>query len=387
MLHNLDICPWHYRKLEAQCSSCRSTVLYSGLKKRRVDAAGVSEFEKTEWMEFYSSCEHILFQDGRVGKSNGLSCAEEDAITTRCAAFLAWWKVVSGNPEVAAFLSRYSSGEVDEHRLRILLGAAERIAGKCPWPVSIARDPVITHRWMESHENVGAVGDRVQRATEWDAIYRSVRRHIFSRYVRQHRDCWNELSNYRRHDAQRFDSSTCCPVSLAYVVWKMTVEYSRNIEALKSGRLRANPIMAMKLYYPQHANSLRAHASLLYAYFFTIWGEILRHAGVDSFAIQPAEEHLNHDFLIALFSNNVNSTRADVGEWTVVFPDCRHLHRISFTSCCGRTKRRYRMISGEIHEHWTNIWGGGVVAYGQPLFRLRKTEWGRVRAAYNYICL
>lgn len=384
----IDICPWHYRKLEAPCYSCRSTVLYSGFKKRKVDAVGDSAFETIEWMESYSSCKHILFQDGRVGKSNGLSRAEEDAITTRCAALLEWWKVASGHPEIAAFLSRYSFNDHEEQRLRIFFGAAERIAGKCPWPVSIARDPVRTHRWTEcKDDDAGAVGGRAARATEWDTIYRSVRRHIFSRYVRHHRDCWNELSNYRCYDARRLDSSTCCPVSLAYVVWKMTVEYARNIEALKSGRLRANPIMAMKLYYPQHANSLRAHASLLYAYFFSIWGEILRHAGVDSFAIQQAGEHWSQDFLIALFSQNVNSTRADAGEWTVVFPDHRYLQRRSFTSCCGRAKCRYWMISGELQEHWTDIWWGDEAVYGQPLFRLRKSERGQVRATYNYICI
>ena len=167
----------------------------------------------------------------------------------------------------------------------------------------------------------------------------------------------------------------------------MTVEFSGNIEALKSGRLRANPIMAMKLYYPHHANSLRAHASLLYAYFFSIWGEILLHAGVDSFAIQQAWETQDQDFIIALFSQNANSTCADSGEWTVVFPDHRHLQEESFTSCCGRTKCRYRMISNELQEHWTDIWWGDGVAYGEPLFKLRKIERGQLRATYKYICL
>ena len=142
----IDICPWHYRKLEEPCYSCRSTVRSSGLKKRRFDTVGTSD-ESTEWMEFYSSCKHILFQDGRVGKLNKLSCEEEEAITTRCTALLAWWKKVSGNPEVAAFLSQYSFDERVDHRLRILFGAAERIAGKCPWPVSIVRDPELIDGW------------------------------------------------------------------------------------------------------------------------------------------------------------------------------------------------------------------------------------------------
>lgn len=383
----IDICPWHYRKLEAPCYSCRSAVLYSGFKKRSADAVG-DTVETTEWMEFYSSCRHVLFQDWRVGKTNGLSGVEEEAITTRCVALLEWWKVVSGNPEIAAFLSQYSFDDREEHRLRILLSAAERIAGKCPWPVSIVRAPVRTHRWTESQDHeVSENVARAHRATEWDATYRSVRRHIFSRYVRHHRDCWNELSNYRSYDARRLDSSTCCPVSLAYVVWKMTVEYARNIEVLKSDRLRANPIMAMRLYYPQYANSPRAHASLLYGYFFSIWSEILRHAGVDSYAIRRTGEHWDQDFLIALFSQNANSTRADVGEWTVVFPDYYYLQRSSFTSCCGRPKRRYWMISGELQEHWSDIWWGDGTAYGEPLFRLRKSERGRVRATYSYICI
>lgn len=384
----VDICPWHFKKLDTPCDSCRATVFRSGLRMRLDEIQGGNVSEGTEWRELHSSCGHIQFNDGRVGKSNGLTRLEEEAIATSCSALLQWWKAVSTNPEIAAFLSRYSFDKRHELRLRMLFGAAERLAGKCPWPVGLSRGPVRTQRWKETDwVVVGHFADRAPRTSEWDVVYRSVRRHIFSRYVRHHRCCWNELSSYRHYDARRLDSDTCCPVSLAYAVWRMSVEGLRNIEALKSGKLRTNPILAMTLDWPKPANSIRAHASLLYAYFFSIWGEILHHSGVDSFAIQRLGEQWDRDFLIALFSPNVNSTRADVGEWALVFPDHSFLQRGSFVSCCGQTKRRYRMIFEELQEHWTDIWWVHGAAYGQPLFRLRKSERGRVRATYNYICI
>lgn len=386
----VDICPWHYKKLDMPCDYCRSTVFRSGLEKRKNQIHGVNVSEGAEWRDLHSSCEHIQFNDGRVGKSNGFSRVEEEAVYERCAALLRWWKVVSTNPEIAAFLSRYSFDDPHELRLRMMFGAAEQLAGKCPWPVGISRGPVRTQRWLESKRDaVDNVGGRVPRASDWDVVYRSVRRQIFSRYVRPHRDCWKELSSYWRYDTKRLDSDTCCPVSLAYAAWRMSVEHLRNFEALKSDKLKSNPILAMQLNWPQPANSLRAHASLLYAYFFSIWGEILRHVGVDSFAIADSNVQWNRDLITAMYSPHWDSCSSGEsgGEWTIVISEPKALQRKSLVRCCGRLKQKYWMISSQTQEHWTDIYWGGGTDYGQPIFKLRKFELGRSRATYKYICI
>lgn len=386
----VDICPWHNKKLDAPCDYCRSTVFRSGLKKRQNQMHMGNISKGAKWQNLHSSCEHIQFNDGQVGKSNGLSQFEEEAIYERCTALLRWWKVVSTNPEMAAFLSRNSFDDRNEPRLRMLFGAAEQLAGKCPWPVGITRGPVRTQRWFESNRDaLECVSDRVPRASDWDVVYRSVRRHIFSRYVRPHRDCWNELSSYWRYDTKRLDSDTCCPVSLAYSAWRMSVEHLRNFEALKSDKLRNNRILAMTLDWPQPANSIRAHVSLLYAYFFSIWGEILGHVGIDSFAIADSDMQWNRDLITAIYSPNLDSCRLSEsrGEWTLVFSEPKVLQNKSFVSCCGQSKQKDWMISSQLQEHWTDIWWGGGTDYGQPIFKLRKSERGRRRASYKYICL
>lgn len=385
----VDICPWHYKKLETPCNYCCSTVFSSGLKKRGTPIHGINVSEGTEWRDLHSACEHIKFNDGRVEKSNGLSKIEEEKVYERCAALLQWWEVVSTNPEIAAFLSQYSFDGRRGLHLRMIFGAAEQLAGKCPWPVGITRGPVRAQRWCESKcDSVDNVGGRVPRASDWDVVYRSVRRHIFSHYVRPHRDCWKELSSYCSSDTKRLDSDTCCPVSLAYSAWRMSVEHLRNFEGLKSEKLRSHPVLEMTLDRPQPANSIRAHASLLYAYFFSIWGEILRHAGVNSFAIADSNAQWNRDLITAIYSPSLGACNSGEsgGEWTLVFAEPKALQRKSFVSCCGRSKQKYWMIYSQIQEHWTDIWDDGR-DYGQPIFKLKKQERGRLRATYKYICL
>lgn len=386
----VDICPWHHEALDVPCDSCCTTVFHSGIKKRRDKLHNLKATEIAKSQEMSSTCGHIHFNNDRVGRLNGLSFVEENAIASRCAALLRWWRNVSKNPEIAAFLSQYSFGENKEIHLRAIFGAAELIAGECPWPIGISRGPVRTQRWVESeYVAVNPVGDLAPRASEWDVAYRSVRRHIFSRYVRHHRDCWNELTSYRRYDARKLDSDTCCPVALAYAVWRMHVERLRTIDALRSEKLRSHPIRAMTLDWPQAANSLEARASLAYAYFFRILEEIIRHIGVDSFAISDSEVQWTHDFMTTLFAPDLDQSTTNIGggEWTLIFGDPKYLQRKAFACCCGRPKRKYWMISNQLQEYWTDIHWRYDSGYGQPLFKLRKTDFGRRNASYEYICV
>jgi hypothetical protein len=169
----------------------------------------------------------------------------------------------------------------------------------------------------------------------------------------------------------------------------MSVEHLRNFEGLKSEKLRSNPILAMTLDWPQPANSLRAHASLLYAYFFSIWDEILRHVGINSFAIADSNVQWNRDLITELYSPNFDlcSSSEIGGEWTIVISEPKVLQRKSFVRCCGRSKQKYWMISSQIQEYWTDKYCGGGTNYGQPIFKLRKFELGRSRARYEYICI
>lgn len=386
----VDICPWHHKALDVPCDSCRTTVFRSGIKRRRETLHESNASETSEWHEMSSSCGHIHFNGGRIGKLNGLSLVEEEIIASHCAALLRWWRSVSKNPEIAAFLSQYSLGDEKEMQLRTIFCAAELIAGKCPWPVGITRGPVRTQRWVEPGcAEANSVEEIAPRASEWDVVYRSVRRHIFNRIVRHHRDCWNELTSYCHYDARKLDSDACCPVSLAYAVWRMHVERLRTIDALKSGKLRSRAIRSMTLEWPQTASSLQARASLAYVYFYRILEEILRHIGEDSFAISDSETQWTRDFITPLFSSDQDQSGANIGkgEWILIFGDPKYLLRKAFVHCCGRPKSKDWMISGQLQVHWTDTHWRYDSGYGQPLFKLRKTDFGRRNASYEYICI
>lgn len=386
----VDICPWHYKTLDVPCDSCFTTVFRSGLKRHREKLHECNASEMPEWQEMSSSCGHIHFNDSRVGMLNRLSPDEEKNIALHCTALLRWWMSVSKNPEIAAYLSQYSFSNDNENHLRAIFSAAELIAGKCPWPVAISRGPVRTQRWVESEcAAATTIEELVPHASEWGVAYRSVRRHIFNCFVRPHRDCWNELTSYHRYDARKLDSDTCCPVSLAYAVLRMHVERIRTIDALRSEKLRSHSIRAMTLEWPQTANSLQARTSLAYAYFFRILEEILRHIGVDSFAIADSETQWTSNFITALFSSEQDQSGANIGkgEWVLIFGDPKYLQRKAFVSCCGRPKTKYWMISSQLQEYWTDTHWQYDSGYGQPLFKLRKTDFGRRNASYEYICI
>lgn len=344
----IHTCPWHGNELEEACSTCLRFVMYpSKANRNEVPSAKTSEQTTNDFITSSSKCGHIQFADTKFGRNQEFGLLELKIIAESCNRFLQWSREVGKNTEISRRLFQYEYQRVDEYWLQKHFAAAESIAGPCPWPIGLGGYSVRSHRWIHSPSREAAAEEyRAPRKSDWDVIYRSIRRLLFNRYVRQHRTCWNELSSYRRVEALSLDSETVCPVTLAFAAWRLATEQFISTEAFKIGSVKDHPIRIVRLDHRDVPHSLLAHASLLYAHFFYIWEKVLRLAETTDFAIHLSSHMDGGDF--GIIPNALNKT----SEWTVIIPDYQYMKRLSFVSCCGRAKNSAWMLRSDFNTHW-----------------------------------
>lgn len=78
-------------------------------------------------------------------------------------------------------------------------------------------------------------------------VYRAIRRHIYRRYLRQHRSCLAKLSQLSREDCLSLIKESVCSTCLAYVAWRMSVERARVMKGLFGKRKKDYEIRMVDL--------------------------------------------------------------------------------------------------------------------------------------------
>lgn len=336
-------CPWHRQQLRTPCYSCKDSVFKNGLRK----------IKNPEWLGWQSLCGHVSFNDGKVPLSNSLSEAEEFEINESCIQFMDWWGKVSNCKDVWKFLSKPRFYRMDLTHLPKYLSAAESIAGICPWYIETPRDEIRTLSWKQPQstklkKDDGATqDDTALRKSELDIAYRSIRRYIFSRFVRPHRSCWNELSNYKYFNAQRLNSDTACTVAMAYAAWRLSIEDFLNIEVFKLGKFFDKPILLYRIQNDQYIDTFVGQVALLYAHFFSIWEKIQNLAGTDKFTVARSRLKGNASEFAASYNFE---------EWLVIIPNYKSLQVKSFVECTGQLKKYRWMINPEYFDAESLEW-------------------------------
>lgn len=343
----VDTCPWHGNRLESACTDCVNAIIKKRILRKNKRYTWEQPIVDGDWDEWRSDCEHIEYSVGKTTRSIQFGLLEQKIIAKSCKQLLNWCQKVSKNSGIADALFHYSFTNELQYFSKIF-DAAEDIAGPCPWPNQHRKNIVRYHHWSSNSSNDDEKSiSEAARKTKWDNAYRSIRRHIFNCYVRQHRACWNELSNFRGGDSHYLDSDTVCPVALAYASWRMANEKFIRTDAFKLSSLRNRPIRIFKLDELGIAQSLNAFACFSYAQFFYIWEEILLYIGKREFAIQISDYPELDDFSI------ISLPSADCAEaWTVIIPDHRALARQSFIHCFGRPKQPGWMIYSDFENSW-----------------------------------
>lgn len=364
-------CPWHNQKLSPPCANCLNAVTKKGFDSR----------DESGYLRQISSCSHIHSHDLSLVSTNMLSREQETIINEFCKLLIEWWAKVYSSADIRhLFLEQYDLNN-QFNKLATYLSAAESLAGTCPWYTEIARNDIRTLHWKQEkksniynnkHEQDRELEpDSAKRKSDLDLAYRSVRRYFLRRFMKTHRCCWNELTNYSYQEALSLQSDNVCTVSLALATWRLGVEWAINIEAFKTNKLCEREILAYRIQSEEFTNTIEAHISLLYAYFFYLWEKISEYSGQEKFYI---------------VQNIINTTKSEFvasynsGEWVVAFPDYVSLELGSFIRCAGQPKKWGWMLTGYQEDYFQNL-NSLKGSNNRCMFKLYKHK----RGGYLYI--
>jgi|APLak6261684236_1056157.scaffolds.fasta_scaffold02721_2 hypothetical protein len=367
----IESCPWHHVKLEAPCFTCAEMLRKTGLKEVKQSGGSIHK----------SQCGHVLFNESQIPSLNMFSEAEEAIVNKYCAEFLHWWDRVSKCIDVWKFLSQSKFIRDDLDNLPKYLSAAESIAGSCPWPLSTSIAGIRTMCWKQkmpeptdsNSESVEPFDDQVPRKSEVDIFYRAIRRYLFRRFIKPHRNCWQELSNYSYLNSQDMSSDKACIVTMAFIAWRLSIENFLNLEVLKIGKFHDRPIIEFRLTHEEYMKTVQGQISLMYAHFFYIWEYILRLSGDEKYAITLSTFRGDKsDFAVSY----------NFEEWLLIMPNYKMLEIQSFIKCCGLKKYSGWMLSPGYVSQWfleknaEYSWDNGL------MFKLHKD---RKRGGYKYV--
>ncbi len=336
-------CPWHNVKLTPPCMGCVSVLSSNGLIRSI----------NNDYLEQVSRCGHVNMLGGKVKLSNMLTVSQKNVINEYCELFLMWWHKVYKSFDMRHFLSEQHLSEDQFKKLPMYLSAAELLAGPCPWYIETIRNSVKTISWKQSEnffqrnhhefENWEFETETVKRKSDLDLAYRSVRRHLFRKFIKPHKRCWNELSNYKYDDAMNLLSDNVCVVSLAFATWRLSIEDLINIEAFKSSKLKDREILSYRIDSDDFTNTLHGHVSLLYAYFFYLWESMHVYSGVEKFKVVKSFQKATKSDFAATYNFE---------KWLVVFPNYFHLEEKSFVRYAGQLQENGWMINDTYYEYF-----------------------------------
>lgn len=374
----IDHCPWHQIKLET-CWTCEDFVIGKEKPKLRVSKNLHDAKINNTFLDTYDSgCGHIHFSDSVAFRPIQLTLLEKTKIKNCCMQFLQWAREVCKSPGLSENIFRYAFPDTESALPKMHMSAAEKIAGPCPWPVAIISKNIRSHIWRDNSPPQSQFNVcENQRGSDEDLSYRSIRRHLFRKYVLAHQPCWKEIKNYSHQESLRICSESACPVALAYAIWRLRIEKFFNVEVFNFGRLGHLPITKYDSYLSGIPDSLKAQSSFMYAQFFYIWEGVLALMINQDPTIEKVWTWEFYD----VATIPVMEKQSD--EWTVIFPDYRTLENQSLAQCCGVARPRGWMLNPAWKHHLDDYF----VACGiKDRFQVR-VPIGKAESIYQYLNL
>jgi hypothetical protein len=198
--------------------------------------------------------------------------------------YLEWWRGVQARvPQADRLLRRLVSTchmtDQNEVDLRWQAGFAQSRMplGYGSWILEDVKSRSCRYaRVTDSGRSKTAFDDRNTVRDDTGICYRSIRRHVFRRYVRRHRACLTRLAQLSRDDLLSLAADGICSTCLAYAVWRMSIE---NLVVVDGLFTRRTTNYALRLNEPSSGNPSDDPARLSFTYmqFFGIWAAIVDH--------------------------------------------------------------------------------------------------------------
>lgn len=373
----IGYCPIHNIRLEDPCTDCLDAVKSVGLH-RSIFSMDESYSEN---FVYYSDCRHIRFYpDKPIWETDTMTANEIKKIRREGVKLIQWWGRVFSSPgglaPVTASLARISIHDEDLNELRSRIGIAEEIAGPCPWRLRFTGRKSEQMCWNQPSMN-RLIWSKPEEMRALCIAYKGVRRHIYRRYVKQHRRCWGSLSNLSWYGAKTLSSDSVCSMALAYGTWRMCIEGFSNIEKFKKNR----PLESVRIMcFPSYPNlDILANMNFWYAYFFYILGKIDESLKIGDFYIERFEDDCIGEFNIGDMAwgiqrplENTEAENAVESCWLVI-PQREKLVKDTRTRCFGRTNDKSSMLDvGRYNSVSSWAWNGNLSEYNRPrcMFRI-----------------
>ena len=385
------VCPIHQEPLQNGCTHCFNTIAHTGFYREKSPYRindGVIHDSAWRADTYVSKCGHIRFDPERILGITRLNCNQRRDVNRVCEEFIRWWRKAFSStnaaPGLIARLAQISYKGQDEGALGLCMDIAQKLAGECPWPTSVSPSPADWLTLRRSQENAAEGSTSIEFRSDLGTIYRSVRRHLFKKYIKpSHLVCWTELAAYNYEMSRAISIRTVCVVVLAYMSWRMSIEGFSNIEGFGLKKAHTPPSL---LSFACVANTASELANFWYALFFVILGRI--EAKVEA----GGQFYIERPYRVTRFTGcsefapDIN-LESNSGTWYIIFPNKDHVTKIATRRCDGRSRSPYSMLNISADEKiYFMGWAGDYSSFNRSnlIFRIEDED-DRPRKAYSYI--
>lgn len=343
-------CPVHKCPLTKYCFGCALGNVFTprskgGFVNRRVclhcrrvlpERSDLLEFARKSGphlAEFEQCCRSI----GDWWKTVGVNFADRDSLCSE----LFW--VGDGHEKLAAYRD-------------FQLGRATQVVGKPAesWKFSFdavaVRYAALSVEWdIRIPEQLDGNNDQQGIRDSLGLHYRALRKYLFKTFVRPHRRCLNTLMSLDRHESMSLNGDGVCIPCLAFLTWRMAIEGTIQIEAL---RLPRRDNFRLRTMFPKGLHPLPHSASLRWCYFsfFGIWQRIEEYSGAlgENFRIALSSSYADGNVHWASSrldcTDNTKSNSQTCVKLSVLYPDLSNRVDTSLANCKQRRSLGKKVI-------------------------------------------
>lgn len=267
----LTHCPWHGCSLTL-CKACSRAFQFGGLTITPVQMISRDGCI----YEVSLSCGHFHFLSSGSLFVQDIKSLPLDTIVTRSMEVIAWLRKcsslgASGRVVTSLFFAP-SSFSQQEQLFDVCLHHVETLIGCCPWqPKRRETESELVRAEFRLSCLDCATPDKVTEDADYIALFKSIRRHLFNKYVRRHKKCWNELSHFEPIKLHALDVTNACSVSSAFLVWLMALQWDA-----ATGFSQYERVNLIQFHRNRCPVDLASVGLLWLLHFYALWGGIER---------------------------------------------------------------------------------------------------------------
>lgn len=353
-LLGLQTCPWHQCALTKGCVACTAASTFNIRTTSKIISG-----------RFCMMCRLPLPDLDELLSMQPMNTYRTEMVIESCRAFIDWWVKVGQKVSARDLLL----GDV----MKIGIGHAE-LPDYRLWQISFANsikvgdgifgrlnDSGIAVKyvtWVEDPKRSTLDTQNTSLNDEAGKAYHSLRRHLYRKYIRGHHTCHSCLRNLSRDQSLTLDAEEVCIVSLAFLVWRMSIEGICNIEGLRLTKPLDRPLR-FRGPYREHGISVQTHMQWIYYNFFGLWHRLSMECAERNVRVVISEGWKDEHFHWAFETQNdiVDGAiwESLSGLFHALVPKTEDLVRAGDERCRNRVKRRVEMIDNyqlEIDENW-----------------------------------